>query len=90
MLSDAQIDRYSRQIVLSEIGGRGQERLLCAEVAIHGGGDAALVCATYLAGAGVDHRRPWPDFARRAGIAVSLAVYVNPDAERGLHGKGPL
>jgi hypothetical protein len=53
MLSDSQIDRYSRQIVLSEIGGRGQERLLRAEVAIQGCGDAALVCATYLAGAGV-------------------------------------
>jgi hypothetical protein len=53
MLTDAQIDRYSRQIVLSEIGGQGQERLLRAEVAIHGGGDAALVCASYLAGAGV-------------------------------------
>ena len=53
MLSDSQIDRYSRQIVLSEIGGKGQERLLHAEVAIHGGSDAALVCASYLAGAGV-------------------------------------
>jgi hypothetical protein len=53
MLSDSQIDRYSRQIVLSEIGGRGQERLLRAEVAIHGDGDAVLVCATYLVGAGV-------------------------------------
>jgi len=53
MLSDSQIERYSRQIVLSEIGGRGQERLLASEVAIHGGGDGALVCARYLAGAGV-------------------------------------
>jgi hypothetical protein len=53
MLTDAQIDRYSRQIVLSEIGGKGQESLLRAEAAIHGSGDAALVCASYLAGAGV-------------------------------------
>jgi len=53
MLSDSQVDRYSRQIVLSEIGGQGQERLLRTEVAIHGRGDAALVCASYLAGAGV-------------------------------------
>jgi len=53
MLSDSQIDRYSRQIVLSEIGGEGQERLLRAEVVIQGGSDAALVCASYLAGAGV-------------------------------------
>lgn len=53
MLSDHQIERYARQIVVPEIGGRGQERLLSATVAIHGGGDAASVCATYLAGAGV-------------------------------------
>ena len=53
MLSDSQIERYSRQIVLSEIGGHGQERLLASEVEIHGGGDGALVCARYLAGAGV-------------------------------------
>ena len=53
MLSDSQIERYSRQIVLAEIGGRGQERLLGSEVEIHGGGDGALACARYLAGAGV-------------------------------------
>jgi hypothetical protein len=53
MLSDSQIDRYCRQIVLPEIGSRGQERLLEAVVAIHGGGDAAVVCASYLSGAGV-------------------------------------
>ena len=32
-LSDAQIDRYSRQIILPEIGGSGQERLLAVAVA---------------------------------------------------------
>src|SRR5262249_19963871 len=53
MLSDSQIDRYARQIVLPEIGGRGQERLLGARVAIRGSGDAALIAASYLAGAGV-------------------------------------
>jgi hypothetical protein len=53
MLSDSQIDRYCRQIVLPEIGSRGQERLLEAVAAIHGGGDGAVVCASYLCGAGV-------------------------------------
>ncbi|MGH9312551.1 MAG: ThiF family adenylyltransferase [Vicinamibacterales bacterium] len=53
MLADSQIDRYCRQIVLPEIGSRGQERLLQSAVSISGGGDAALVCATYLAAAGV-------------------------------------
>lgn len=53
MLSDAQIDRYCRQIVLPEIGGGGQERLLASSVAILGQGDAVVVCASYLAGAGL-------------------------------------
>lgn len=52
-LSDSQIERYCRQIVLPEIGSRGQERLLDAVVSIFGEDDAALVCATYLAAAGI-------------------------------------
>ena len=53
MLSDAQIERYCRQIILPGFGSGGQERLLGASVAIHGDGDAAVLCASYLAGAGV-------------------------------------
>ena len=55
MLSDDQIRRYARHILLPEVGGRGQERLLAAAVAIEvGPGRAAEVAAlTYLAAAGV-------------------------------------
>jgi adenylyltransferase/sulfurtransferase len=52
-LSDDQIDRYSRQIVLPEIGGRGQERLLAATVVLAGHSELAAVAARYLAGAGI-------------------------------------
>jgi hypothetical protein len=45
MLSDAQIDRYSRQILLPEVGGRGQERLLAARVRVDGNGAAAELAA---------------------------------------------
>jgi len=41
MLTDAQIERYGRQIILPEVGGRGQERLLAARVAVAGAGPAA-------------------------------------------------
>lgn len=54
-LSDAQIERFSRQIVLPQIGGRGQQRLLAATVAIGGAGEVAAIAARYLAGAGIGH-----------------------------------
>jgi len=88
MLSDSQIDRYCRQIVLPEIGGRGQERLLEAVAAIHGVGDAAVVCARYLSGAGVgrlwsgDAGAPVLERPRARGDGVDLAEMIgdrNPD-----------
>lgn len=55
MLSEEQIRRYARHILLPEIGGRGQARLLAAAVAVPvGPGRAAEVAAlTYLAAGGV-------------------------------------
>jgi len=37
-ITDAQLERYARHIVLREIGGAGQARLLGAHVAIIGAG----------------------------------------------------
>ncbi|HVO27970.1 MAG TPA: ThiF family adenylyltransferase [Candidatus Margulisiibacteriota bacterium] len=53
MLSEQQIERYSRQIILPELGGRGQEALLSARVAVVGGGMLGTMALTYLAAAGV-------------------------------------
>ena len=52
-LTDAQIDRYSRQIIVPHLGGRGQERILAARCVI--GGEARDIEAplAYLVGAGV-------------------------------------
>lgn len=52
-LSDAQLDRYARHIVLKEIGGEGQRRLLEAEVAVLGAGGIGAPAIQYLAAAGV-------------------------------------
>jgi molybdopterin/thiamine biosynthesis adenylyltransferase len=52
-LTDAQIDRYSRQIIVPRIGGRGQERILAARMLLVGDARDIEVPCAYLAGAGV-------------------------------------
>jgi len=52
-LSDPQIERYSRQILLREVGGEGQEKILAARVLVAGEGPVLPVAALYLAAAGV-------------------------------------
>ena len=51
-LSDSQLDRYARHIVLKEIGGEGQRRLLAATVAVIGAGGIGSPAIQYLAAAG--------------------------------------
>ena len=52
-LSEAQIERYSRQILLTEIGGKGQQKLAQAKVFLVGAGGLGSPAAFYLAAAGV-------------------------------------
>ena len=52
-LRDDQLDRYARHIVLREIGGEGQKRLLAAHVTVIGAGGIGSPLLQYLAGAGV-------------------------------------
>lgn len=52
-LSDDQLDRYARHIILKEIGGAGQLRLLSAHVALIGAGGIGSPAIQYLAAAGV-------------------------------------
>jgi len=52
-LSEAEIARYQRHIVLKEIGGAGQQKLKAARVALVGLGGLGHPVAQYLAAAGV-------------------------------------
>ena len=48
-----QIERYSRHILLQDVGGKGQEKLLAGRVLIIGAGGLGAPVALYLAAAGV-------------------------------------
>ncbi len=52
-LSDDQLDRYARQIILKEFGGSGQQRLLGAKVVVVGAGGIGSPAIQYLAAAGL-------------------------------------
>jgi adenylyltransferase/sulfurtransferase len=74
-LRDDQIERYSRQIILPDVGGKGQERLLEAKVLIIGAGGLGSPCALYLASAGIG----------KIGIVDSDAVELNNLQRQILH-----
>lgn len=52
-MSDDELERYARHIVLKEIGGVGQARLRVADVAVIGAGGIGSPAILYLAAAGV-------------------------------------
>ncbi len=74
-LRDDQIERYSRQLILPKVGGKGQRKLLAAKVLVIGAGGLGSPCALYLAAAGVG----------RIGIVDSDRVELNNLQRQILH-----
>ena len=72
-LTDAQIDRYSRQIIVPRIGGRGQERLLASRMMLAGDARDLEAPLAYLAGGGVGRI-----YVKSSGGQVAFAD-TNPD-----------
>ncbi len=52
-LSDVQVVRYARHLILPDVGGAGQRRLLDATAQVDGAGAAREEAALFLAAAGV-------------------------------------
>ena len=74
-LSDAELERYSRQLVLPEWSGAAQDRLKAASVIIVGAGALGSPVGLYLAAAGVG----------RIGVVDDDAVELSNLARQPLH-----
>jgi len=57
MLTGEELDRYGRQIMIPQIGEKGQEKLKSAKVFVAGAGGLGSPVSIYLTAAGVGHLR---------------------------------
>jgi hypothetical protein len=84
MLREDQIKRYARHILLPDVGGVGQERLLAATVVVDPRDAAERAAFDYLVAAGVGTIAliaPAPELiARAAALNADVRVVIDPDA----------
>jgi molybdopterin-synthase adenylyltransferase len=77
-LSDAQLERYARHVILEEVGEAGQEKLLASSVLVVGAGGLGSPILLYLAAAGVG----------RIGIVDDDTVDLSNLQRQVIHGTG--
>lgn len=76
--TEDQIKRYSRQIILPEVGGKGQRKLLSSRVLVIGAGGLGASAIAYLAAAGIG----------TLGIIDSDNVEISNLQRQIIHGSG--
>lgn len=73
-LTEQEILRYSRHIILPEVGGRGQRKLKGASVLVAGLGASGSAAALYLAAAGIGQITLWdPGLLSPADLQSAIA-----------------
>jgi molybdopterin-synthase adenylyltransferase len=92
-LTEEQVQRYSRAILLGPVGGRGQRALLSTGVRLGAGGPALLTAAAYLAAGGTPIEGPpgglGPDDAGFLVEANQLGNMAGPVLRRALEALNP-
>src|SRR5512146_2377691 len=91
-LTEQQIQRYSRHIILQDVGGKGQLKLSKAKVLLIGAGGLGSPAALYLAAAGVGTSDVVDLSNLQRQILHSTATVGQPKVESGrktLHAVNP-
>jgi len=81
-VNDAQLDRYARHIILKEIGGAGQQRLLDAHVVLIGAGGIGAPAIQYLAAAGLGRLSAIDDDAVALSNLQRQVLFATDDVGR--------
>ncbi|MDO5613414.1 MAG: HesA/MoeB/ThiF family protein [Paracoccus sp. (in: a-proteobacteria)] len=81
-LTDAELDRYARHLVLREIGGPGQMRLRQARVLVVGAGGLGAPVCLYLAAAGVGRITVADDDAVSLSNLQRQVIFRDADTRR--------
>jgi molybdopterin/thiamine biosynthesis adenylyltransferase len=97
MLTEDEIERYKRQLVLKEIGGEGQQRLKDAKVLVIGAGGLGSPLLIYLAAAGlgqigiIDNDRVSLDNLQRQIVhdTASVGAYKTRSAAKSIERLNP-
>jgi len=81
-LTDAQLERYARHIILREIGGAGQIRLLQSHVGVVGAGGIGAPLIPYLAASGIGRITVFDDDRVALSNLQRQVIYTTADVGR--------